>query len=154
VLARYRSSVDMGVPTWASASTYRIGQALVEFGEALQRSERPADLHGDDLAAYDDVLGRQAQAFFDRGEGVWTDLLRKKAHEAPDDPWIHQAQDALWQRLGNRFFFRPETDFPLIQGEPASRGRDGGDDSSSAPSGAADNRTGGDTRAHKGGSPR
>jgi hypothetical protein len=31
---------------------------------------------------------------------------------------VTQARDALWKRLGSRFYFRPETDFPAIAGTP------------------------------------
>jgi len=118
VLVCYRRSVDLGVSEWAHASAFRIGQALVGFGEALEKSERPADLSGDDLRAYEDVLLEQSRKFHERGEEVWTDLLRQKDPKGPEDTWIVQAQEALWQGLGSRFFFRPETDFPLVGGEP------------------------------------
>ena len=122
VITRYRASAGLGVPQWAHASAYRIGQALVAFGEALEQSERPADLHGDDLRAYEDVLHTQAQAFFVRGEDVWAELLRQKA-PSTDDPWIPQARASLWRRLAGRFFFRPEVEYPLVQAEP--RDKDG-----------------------------
>jgi hypothetical protein len=113
VITRYRASAELGVSQWANASAYRIGQALVAFGEALEQSQRPADLHGDDLRAYEEVLNTQAQAFFVRGEDVWTELLRQKGSSA-NDPWIPQAQAALWRRLSGRFFFRPEVEYPLV----------------------------------------
>jgi hypothetical protein len=118
VLVCYRRSVDLGVPEWAHASAFRIGQALVGFGEALEKSDRPADLSGDDLRAYEDVLLEQSRTFHERGEAVWTDLLRQKDPKQPEDQWIAQAQAVLWQGLGGRFLFRPETEFPLVGGEP------------------------------------
>jgi hypothetical protein len=124
LMARYRKCVDVGVPEWASAATYRIGQALVVFGEALEHSDRPADLQGDDLRGYEDVLAEQSQTFYDRGEGVWTELLRQKGGAA-GDPWIAQARSSLWERLGGRFYFRPETDYPLIAGAEPERARPG-----------------------------
>ena len=60
---------------------------------------------------------RQAQAFYDRGEGVWTDVLRMRATEPrqgpvlKEDAWIADTRTALWHRLGNRFYFRPEVEF-------------------------------------------
>jgi tetratricopeptide (TPR) repeat protein len=114
LMGLYRQSVDGGVPEWAHASTYRIGEALVAFGTALERSERPADLTGDGLAAYEEVLFDRAGQFATRGENVWSELLRQKGREAKDDPWIARAQDALWQRLGDRFSFIPEADHPLL----------------------------------------
>jgi outer membrane protein assembly factor BamD (BamD/ComL family) len=123
LVARYRASVDLGVAEWAHASAFRIGEALVAFGEALEQSERPADLSGDDLRAYEDVLLEQSAAFHDRGEGVWTELLRQQGGEGTGDAWVARARDSLWKRLGSRFFFRPEVEFPLIEESvPISKG--------------------------------
>jgi len=117
-LVRYRASVDLGASEWASASAYRIGESLVAFGEALEKSERPADLKGDDLRGYEDVILEQSQTFYDRGEEVWSDLLRERGKDEKPDNWVAQARDALWKRLGSRFYFRPEADFPAIAGTP------------------------------------
>jgi tetratricopeptide (TPR) repeat protein len=117
LLVRYRRCVDLGVPERAHAAAFRIGSALVEFADALQRSERPADLHGDDLLAYEDVLAEQGRAFEERGEGVWSDLVRQqRVSKAHDDDWIAQAQARLWQRLASRFLYEPEAEFPLVRG--------------------------------------
>jgi tetratricopeptide (TPR) repeat protein len=114
LMGLYRQSVDLGVPEWAHASTFRIGEALVAFGDALEKSERPADLTGDGLQAYEDVLFERAGQFAERGEGVWSELLRQKGKEAGNDPWIAKAQGALWQQLGERFTGIPEADYPLL----------------------------------------
>src|SRR4029077_15912531 len=63
VLVRYKRAVDLGVPEWSHAAGFRIGQALVAFGSALENSERPADLTGDDLKAYENVLIEQSMTF-------------------------------------------------------------------------------------------
>ncbi len=123
LITRYRRSANLGVPDWAHASAFRIGQALVAFGEALEHCEPPADLQGDDLLAYEDVLMKQSQTFYDRGEGVWTDLLRGQGREATDDSWISQTQASLWQRLSKRFFYLPEVEFPLVGATPPGRDR-------------------------------
>jgi len=114
VLARYRRAADVGVPTWSQAAACRIGDALTSFATALERSERPADLHGDDRLAYEDVLLAQAQGFRGRAQDVWSDLLRKAAKSSTDDPWILRARNSLWQGLGTRFFFQPEVEFPVV----------------------------------------
>ena len=115
VLVRYRRTVDMGVPEWAHAATYRIGEALVGFGEALEKSERPADLNGDDLKAYENVLLEQSVTFRDRGETVWTDLLQR-SNGSVADAWTTRTRSALWARLGDRFLFQPEHEFPVVEG--------------------------------------
>jgi outer membrane protein assembly factor BamD (BamD/ComL family) len=122
VLVRYRRTVDMGVAEWAHAATYRIGETLVGFGEALEQSERPADLLGDDLKAYENVLMEQSVTFHERGETVWTDLL-KRTHGSVADAWTTRAQGALWSRLGSRFLFQPEHDFPLVEASGPGRSR-------------------------------
>jgi hypothetical protein len=121
VLVRYRRTVDMGVQEWAHAATFRIGEALVGFGEALEKSERPADLTGDDLKAYDNVLLEQSVSFHDRGESVWTDLLQRNPDIA--DAWTTRARVALWGRLGDRFLFKPEADYPVVQGHGPNRAK-------------------------------
>jgi hypothetical protein len=120
-LGLYRQAIDLGVAEWAHASTYRIGEALVAFGEAVERSERPADLQGDQLRAYEDVLLERSQPFYDRAEEVWSELLRQKARQSPEDPWIVKTQDRLWKRLADRFFYRAETEYPLVAGDAPPR---------------------------------
>jgi hypothetical protein len=140
-VAAYRQCVDLGVPEWTHASAFRIGQALVGFGEALERSERPADLQGDALLAYEEVLRSHSQTFYDRGEAVWADLLRQKPSE---DEWIQLTQTSLWRRLGGRFFYRPEVEFPLAAATPPGRirrekrGADEADTASGAPTSPRD----------------
>jgi hypothetical protein len=113
--------VDLGVGEWAHAATFRIGEALVGFGEALEKSERPADLTGDDLKAYDNVLLEQSVSFHDRGETVWTDLLQRNPGIA--DAWMTRTRTALWGRLGDRFLFKPEVDYPVVQGNGPNRSK-------------------------------
>ncbi|MGH7730979.1 MAG: tetratricopeptide repeat protein, partial [Candidatus Eiseniibacteriota bacterium] len=126
LMGLYRESVDMGVPEWAHASTFRIGEALVSFGDALERSERPADLQGDALRAYEDVVLERAGQFATRGEDVWSELLRQKKKDAGDDPWLAKAQSALWQRLGDRFAGIAEADYPLLSARAVDKRK--GDD--------------------------
>ncbi|MEQ1834471.1 MAG: hypothetical protein ABL977_15605, partial [Candidatus Eisenbacteria bacterium] len=120
VLVRYRRAADLAVPEWTHAASYRIGEALVAFGEALEKSERPKDLTGDDLLAYENVLFEQGQTFRSRGETVWTDLL-EKSRGGVADTWTTQARGALWAHLGDRFLFQAESDFPVVDGKGPGR---------------------------------
>jgi tetratricopeptide (TPR) repeat protein len=129
-VARYREAIDHGAAPWAGAAAFRIGEMLVGFGDAVLASERPADLKADDLAAYEEVIAKQAQALHDRGEQVWEDLLRGSGTAGPvaggSDPWIERARANLWRRLGGRFAFRPEAAFPLVEpGAPPQRRGEG-----------------------------
>ena len=121
LLVRYRRSAELGIAEWAHASAFRIGEALDHMGDAIAQCERPADLRGDDLRAYDDVLAEQSQAFHDRAEGVWSDLLRRRDRAVAPDAWVTQAQASLWKRLATRFYFHPEVEFPLVDVKSASR---------------------------------
>ena len=116
VLASYRQSAELGVTEWAHASAFRIGQVLVAFGDALVESERPSDLGEDDLIAYEDVLYGEGQVFFDRGEDVWSDMLRQSMEKDEQDDWTAQAKEALYGRLAQRFFYRAEVEYPTIAG--------------------------------------
>jgi tetratricopeptide (TPR) repeat protein len=121
LLAVYGVCGNHGVAEWTRAAAYRIGEALIAFGRALETSERPAGLEAEDLAAYDEVLLNEAWTFFDRGEAAWSDLLRE-TREAEDDPgdWIAATQRALWPRPGEKFLFMPEVEYPVVAaGAPA-----------------------------------
>ena len=111
-LARYRRCTDAGVPEWAHASAYRIGETLQEFAHALETSEAPADLAGDDLVSYREVLADKARPFAVRGLDVWSELARQPVEGATADAWVARAKDALSERLADRFRFRPEPAFP------------------------------------------
>jgi hypothetical protein len=107
------------VAEWTRAAAFRVGEALIAFGDALEASERPEGLKGDDLAAYDEVLLDEAWTFYDRGEAAWSDLLRE-TREAADDPgdWIATTQQALWPRLRDKFLFMPEAEYPVVAAGP------------------------------------
>ncbi len=117
-IALYRQSVDLGISEWAHASAFRIGEMLESFGKELEESERPADLSGDDLVAYEEVLRQEARGFYDRAEGVWTDLLTQQAgepgEERLDNEWLARARTSLYGRLAARFLYRAEVEFPLV----------------------------------------
>jgi len=109
-----------GAPEWTHAATYRIGEVLLHFGRSLEASERPADLTAEERAAYDDVLAEQSWTFYDRGERVWSDLLRQSSDSADPGGWLARSRLALWPRLAERFLFRPEVEYPLIAAEAPS----------------------------------
>ncbi|MDH4037246.1 MAG: tetratricopeptide repeat protein [Candidatus Krumholzibacteria bacterium] len=119
LLEKYNTCSGHGVAEYTRASAYRIGQALVGFGDALMQSERPGDLEGEDLLAYEDVIEEQAWVFYDRGENVWSDMLRQIG-DTPDDPgqWIAHTRAALWPRLSQRFMYRPEPEYPVLVARP------------------------------------
>lgn len=111
-LARYRRCTDVGAPEWAHASAYRIGETLQDFARALETSEAPADLAGDDLVSYREVLADKARPFAVRGLDVWSELSRQPVEGAAADAWVARAKDALSERLAERFRFRPEPVLP------------------------------------------
>lgn len=118
-IALYEQCSKRAVAEYTRASAHRIGQSLIEFGDALAASERPKGLSADDLAAYNDVITEQSYAFYDRGEDAWSTLLRQSAGEK-DDPgnWLAHTREVLWPRLGARFLFHPEVDYPVVRAVP------------------------------------
>ncbi len=118
-LELYNKCSTHGIAEFTRAAAYRVGQSLIEFGDALVASERPKDLAGDDLLAYDDVINQQGWEFYDRGEDVWSDMLLQTRGEK-DDPgqWIARTRDSLWPRLAQRFLFQPEISHPLLVAKP------------------------------------
>ncbi|MBK8167711.1 MAG: hypothetical protein IPK64_17330 [bacterium] len=115
VVALYNRCVARGDAEHAHAATHRVGEAIIHLGEALLASERPADLAGDDLAAYDEVLREQAWGFTTRGEDAWLQLLRTADRDGGRDPggWLARTEHGLWPRLALRYVHRPELEYPL-----------------------------------------
>ncbi len=118
-LELYNKCSAHGIAEYTRGAAFRVGQSLIEFGDALIASERPKELAGDDLLAYDDVINQQAWEFFDRGEDVWSDLLQQTRSEK-DDPggWIVRTRDTLWPRLAQKFLFQPSAEHPLVAAQP------------------------------------
>ncbi len=114
----YRDCLMRGQRPWTRAAAHRIGQALYDFGDALRDSERPQNLVGDDLIAYEEVMEEQAWTFFDRGEQAWTELLRQSVGDDSDQGnWILKTKKGLWPRLAQRFLHKPELEYPLVTAE-------------------------------------
>jgi len=120
LLGAYETCATHGIAEYARASAYRIGQALIEFGDALVKSERPEGLSEEDLFAYDDVIAGQSFEFYDRGEDIWSTMLQQARDAKDDDPggWLVRTRDALWPRLAERFRFQPEVDYPRVAATP------------------------------------
>jgi TolA-binding protein len=124
ILAVYDRCIKRGVSEYARASAHRIGQALVEFGDALIESERPKDMGDADLAAYDEVLAEQSWQFYDRGIDVWSELVRQAGESTEDTGnWMERTRQALWPRLARRFLYQPEVEYPLVAAEPPATRR-------------------------------
>ncbi len=119
LLAMYATCTERGVAEYTRASAFRIGEAITHFGDALLESERPAELQGDDLLAYEDVLDEQSWPFYDRGEAAWTDLL-KQTVGTQEDPgqWLDRTREQLWPRVAQRFMHMPEAEYPLVAAAP------------------------------------
>ena len=136
LLSAYRACVTRTVAPWAHAATFRIGEALVAFGTALDSVETPAELSETDAAAYREVLQEQAWEFHDQGEQIWSDLLRSVADATSradsgeaslaesgenvldDNEWIRRTQQALWTRLPLRFLHFAEVRYPVLHAVP------------------------------------
>lgn len=115
VVARFSRCAERGDAELAHAAAHRIGEAIIHLGDALLASERPAELTGDDLAAYDEVLREQAWGFATRGEDAWRQLLRTADRSQGADPggWLARTEHELWPRLARRYVHRPELEYPL-----------------------------------------
>ena len=53
---------------------------------------------------------------------VWSDLLQR-SQGGVADAWVTKARQALWSRLGDRFLFEPDVDFPVVAGKAPPRAR-------------------------------
>ncbi|MFN0150266.1 MAG: hypothetical protein ACKVU1_06075 [bacterium] len=98
-LETYRECAAHAAPPWDRAAAYRIGGLLVEFGDALQASERPAGLSDDARVSYEEMLEKQSAEFYERGEQAWADLLERVTEEDGDEgQWIEETRCALEDR--------------------------------------------------------
>ncbi len=116
-LAEYRATLDHHVARWSEAATYRMGEAVVAFGDALVASPRPDDLSAEDRAGYDGVVEEQAWGFYDRGEEIWGELLEANAASADSttsSEWVEKTRHALWPRVAARFLHYPEAVHPVL----------------------------------------
>lgn len=114
-IGAYGTVVKRGISPWSQAATFRIGECLIGFGDRLRESERPADLSGDDLLAYDEVLDEQAWTFYDQGEGAWEELLRRVDPALEDEGrWLERTQGSLWPRVAERFVHVSAADHPVV----------------------------------------
>ena len=119
LLGMYAACANHGAAEYTRAAAFQIGAAITHFGDALLESERPSELQGDDLLAYEEVLEEQSWPFYDRGEAAWTDLLKQSA-AAVEDPgqWLARTQHELWPRVAQRFVHMPEAEYPLVAAAP------------------------------------
>jgi hypothetical protein len=69
---------------------------------------------------------------------VWSEQL-KGSQGSVADAWVTRTRQALWSRLGDRFLFQPDVEFPVVEGKapPRSRSSHGARDTASAPTGVA-----------------
>lgn len=122
LLDAYGQAVDLALAPWAQAAAFRIGEAMVHFGDALVESEPPADLSGDDLIAYHEVLEERAWEFHDRGEAAWKELLRQgEPSDEATREWLARTRDAFTPRVAARFLHQPELEFPVVDAARPAR---------------------------------
>jgi TolA-binding protein len=123
LLSAYQKCTKYEIRLYTHASAYRIGDALIEFGDALQQSQRPQGLNDDELLSYDEVLKEQSWSFYDRGEEAWNEMLRQNPLGSEDEGgWLAKTRHTLWPRVAQRFLHRPTVDYPLVNAAAPPRG--------------------------------
>ncbi len=115
LLGGYAKSAAAQVEPWHAAACLRIGEALQDLGGALRKSAPPAELQGDDLAAYQETLATQCQALEDRAVESWSRGARAARVAGLHDTWMQALESRLYPLLAKRLPTQPAPLFVLVQ---------------------------------------
>jgi hypothetical protein len=80
-----------------------VGTALAEFGNALVAAETPADLQGEDLAAYSQAIAEQADNFQRRAEDAWGEAVTQARRDHFEHPLAESVRTKLYMRYDARY---------------------------------------------------
>jgi len=115
LLSGYTQVTEQNVEPWHAAACLRLGETLVDLGHALRTSEPPAGLEGEDLYAYQDALGKQADQLEDRAVAAWSRGLAAARSSQYADEWTRATETRLYPALATRIPTRPAPLFVLVQ---------------------------------------
>ncbi len=92
-----------GDPLDALKARDYLGTALAEFGSALVAAETPADLQGEDLAAYSQAIADQSDNFQRRAEEAWGEAVAQARRDGFEHPLAESVRTKLFQRYDARY---------------------------------------------------
>ncbi|MBI5198026.1 MAG: tetratricopeptide repeat protein, partial [Nitrospirae bacterium] len=87
--ARYR------INEITTASTYRMGETLEHFRDALLNSERPSNLTPEQMEQYNFLLEEQVYPFEEKAVAAYENNVRRTQETGLYDSWIRQSYDKL-----------------------------------------------------------
>ena len=103
VIALYRKSAEFQVGEWATASSYKIGEAFEEFARAFSEAPRPQGLSEDTLVRYEDALKEKVRPFKERALETYRATVSLAEENSITNEWVersHQRAAALAAELG------------------------------------------------------
>jgi len=101
-LAAFGDLVDYEVGEVTAAATFYMAELYADFGQALMKSERPANLAGAALREYEDALEEEAYPFEEKAIAVHQKNLELMAGGIYN-PWIEKSLDALARLMPGRY---------------------------------------------------
>lgn len=120
-LAGYTAAAKYRISDITTEATYKMGEMLEHFKDAILASERPKDLSTEQLEEYDFLLEEQAYPFEEKAVAAYEGNIRRTAEAGIYDPWIQKSYESLARLLparykrdeaGERFSGDPSTTIP------------------------------------------
>ena len=119
LLADFDQAIRHGSEEDAATAGELFGACLADFGQALEESQPPSDLAGEDLITYSQTLAGEADAFYRRAETVWRQAVERAAGQGVRSPAVDEARRQLFARYDRRY---PELARAFLSG-PATEGQ-------------------------------
>ena len=111
-LAAYTRAADYGVADVATAATFHIADLYYDFSRSLLKSQRPGNLHGEELEQYNLMLEDQAFPFEEKA----IKIHEVNIHRVPDgyyDQWIKRSFKELAKLVPARYAKKERSDGPV-----------------------------------------
>ena len=110
----YSRTVDLKVPEYITAATYKVGVLFENFRNALLESERPTGLTAQQLEQYNFLLEEQAYPFEEKAITAYETNVRRAQEGGLYDEWIQRSYQRLAQILPAKYA-RDEMDEIITQ---------------------------------------
>ena len=98
----YDEAAGYKVAEVTTEAAYRIGEIYADFSRALMASERPRNLHGEELEQYNILLEEQAYPFDEKAISVHETNARRISTGLYDS-WVRKSMDQLAKLLPARY---------------------------------------------------
>jgi len=102
-LAGYTTAAKYRISDITTEATYKMGEMLEQFKDAILNSDRPAELTPEQLEEYNFLLEEQAFPFEEKAISTYESNIRKTINEGIYNQWVRISYDKLAQLLPARY---------------------------------------------------